>query len=48
MEKQIQNLKTKYQGQQEAKNVLPEQQNEIDLYRKCSENYGYVFYIMKK
>ncbi|UJR06802.1 hypothetical protein I4U23_011089 [Adineta vaga] len=47
MEKQIQQLKLKYNEQKEAENVLHEQQIEIDLYRKYSKTYGYVFYIMK-
>jgi SAM-dependent methyltransferase len=48
MEKRIQELKMKYQGQREAEIVLDEQQSEIDLYKKYSKSYGYVFYIMKK
>ncbi len=47
MEKQIQELKVKYKEHREARSVLDEQQIEIDMYRKYSENYGYVFYIMK-
>jgi SAM-dependent methyltransferase len=48
MEKQIQELKIKYKEHQEAENVLDEQQSEIDLYKKYSNSYSYVFYIMKK
>jgi len=48
MGKQIQALKIKYKEHPEAENVLHEQQSEIDLYKKYSHSYGYVFYIMKK
>jgi hypothetical protein len=48
MEKQTQELKTKYKEHRQAENVLDEQQSEIDLYRRYSESYGYVFYMMKK
>ena len=48
IKKQIQELKMKYKEHQQAENVLHEQQSEIDFYRKYSESYGYVFYIMKK
>ena len=47
-QEQIQKLKIKYKEHQQAENVLHEQQSEIDLYKKYSDNYGYVFYIMKK
>jgi SAM-dependent methyltransferase len=48
MEERIQELKVKYKEHREAESVLDEQQSEIDMYKKYSENYGYVFYIMKK
>ncbi|CAF4826549.1 unnamed protein product [Rotaria sp. Silwood1] len=48
MERRIQELEMKYKGQQEAESVLDEQLSEINLYKKYSESYGYVFYIMKQ
>ena len=48
MEKQIEQLKIKYKEHQEAESVLDEQQSEINLYKKYSDSYSYVFYIMKK
>jgi hypothetical protein len=48
MEERIQELKVKHKEHREAENLLDEQQIEIDMYRKYSENYAYVFYIMKK
>ena len=48
MEKKIEELKLKYEGQKEVDSVLREQQAEINMYRKYSDSYGYVFYIMKK
>ncbi|CAF1378871.1 unnamed protein product [Adineta steineri] len=47
METKIRQLKIKYQGHTKEENILDEQQYEIDLYKKYSESYGYVFYIMK-
>ena len=41
-------LKTKYQTDAEALEVIANEQLEIDLYRKYSDYYGYVFYIMQK
>lgn len=48
MYEKIQKLKMKYKEHREAEDVLHEQQSEIDLYKKYSKSYGYVFYIMKK
>ena len=48
MEERIQELKVKYKGHREAESVLDGQQSEIDLYKKYSDSYGYVFYKMKK
>lgn len=41
-------LRTKYRDDVEAIQLLDESQLEIDLYRKYSDWYGYVFYIMQK
>jgi SAM-dependent methyltransferase len=48
MQKQMEELKLKYKEHEEAEHVLYEQQTEIDLYKKYSKSYSYVFYIMKK
>ncbi len=41
-------LRVKYQGNQEANEALDNTMKEIDLYRKYSDYFGYVFYLMKK
>jgi len=41
-------LRDKYRDDVEAIQLLDESQLEIDLYRKYSDWYGYVFYIMQK
>ena len=40
-------LKTKYQNDAEALEVIAIEELEIDLFRKYSDFYGYVFYIMQ-
>ncbi len=40
-------LKTKYQNDAEALEVIAIEELEIDLFRKYSDYYGYVFYIMQ-
>ena len=47
-EARIAMLRTKYRDDVEAIQLLDESQLEIDLYRKYSDWYGYVFYIMQK
>ena len=47
IEAKIAPLKTKYGDDEEAMNVLVSHEREIDMYRKYSEYYGYVFYIMQ-
>lgn len=47
MEKRLQSLRTKYTGNDEALKSINESQQEIDMYRKYSDYYGYVFYIMQ-
>ena len=41
-------LRQKYSDNQEMLALLAEEQREIDLYRKYSKSYGYVFYLMQK
>jgi ubiquinone/menaquinone biosynthesis C-methylase UbiE len=41
-------LKQKYASDEKAMAVIEEEEKEIELYRKYSEFYGYVFYIMQK
>ncbi|MFB2935815.1 class I SAM-dependent methyltransferase [Aerosakkonemataceae cyanobacterium BLCC-F154] len=48
LEGRISNFRQKYQGNEEANAVLDEEQREIQLYRKYSDSYGYVFYLMQK
>jgi ubiquinone/menaquinone biosynthesis C-methylase UbiE len=47
LETKIATLKSKYTDDDEAVNVLASHELEIDMYRKYSEYYGYVFYIMQ-
>ena len=47
LEKRIQILTEKYREDEEALAFLHGSQREIDLYRKYSDWYGYVFYIMQ-
>ena len=48
VEKRVAELREKYIGNNEALEVLDATQVEIDLYRKYSDTYGYVFYILRK
>lgn len=41
-------LKIKYLNDETAKKVINDIETEIEMFRKYSEYYGYVFYIMKK
>jgi len=41
-------LEIRYSEDQEAMAQLEEEKKEIELYRKFSDYYGYVFYLMKK
>ncbi len=47
MERQIDTLLKKYKGDKEAKAVLNDALLEIEMYRKHSEWYGYVFYVLQ-
>ncbi len=46
IEHRIAALRQKYRDDVETLAVLDEEQREIDLYRRYSSSYGYVFYIM--
>ena len=46
--KKLPDLKKKYTNNKEALAVIEEEKNEIELYQKYSDYYGYVFYIMQK
>ena len=48
MEKELNRLDKKYQGNKLALDVFEEMRNEISLYRKYSKSYGYEFFIMQK
>jgi len=48
LEKRIGMLTEQYRHNDEALAFLDNSQREIDLYRKYSEWYGYVFYVMQK
>ena len=48
MEEELTRLNKKYQGNEIALGIFEEMRNEIDLYKKFSEFYGYEFFIMQK
>lgn len=48
MEKRLASLRMKYRDNEIALKTIAESQHEIDLYRKYSDFYGYVFFIMQK
>lgn len=47
IEKKIERMKNRYQNDPAALEVLEIEAQEIELYRKYSEYYGYVFYVMQ-
>jgi hypothetical protein len=47
IEKRIPLLRDRYAGDQEAQDFLDASQEESDMYRKHSSDYGYVFYVMR-
>jgi ubiquinone/menaquinone biosynthesis C-methylase UbiE len=47
MEKHVKELRKKYQGNKDIEEQLDEELKEIEMYKKYSDYYGYVFYIMK-
>jgi ubiquinone/menaquinone biosynthesis C-methylase UbiE len=48
MEIELTRLNEKYQGNEIALGIFEEMKNEINLYRKFSDSYGYEFFIMQK
>ncbi len=48
MEEEISRLNKKYQGNEIALGIFEEMKNEINLYRKFSDFYGYEFFIMQR
>ena len=48
LEDRINELREKYQGNEEVEKKLDEELKEIKMFRKYSDYYGYVFYIMQK
>lgn len=48
MEKRIAELRKKHAGNAEALAVFARCQNEIDIFRKYPDHYGYAFFIMRK
>lgn len=48
LEINIKKFREKHKDNQEALNYADSEQQEIDFYRKYSDYYGYVFFVMKK
>jgi SAM-dependent methyltransferase len=48
MERRISELRDRYASEPAILEALREEQKEIDLYRRHSNTYGYVFFIMRK
>jgi ubiquinone/menaquinone biosynthesis C-methylase UbiE len=48
LEEQLKVFREKYRDNSEALNVIEFHQTEIDMYRKYSEYYGYIFFILEK
>jgi len=48
MEEAISRLNQKYQNNEIALKIFEEMKNEIDLYKKFSDFYGYEFFVMQK
>ena len=44
----IKSFRKFYKDDAEAQKILDHEEGEIELFRKYSEYYGYVFYVMKK
>jgi hypothetical protein len=47
MERRIEILRQKYGRDEDARKQLDENQQEIEMYRRYSAWYGYVFYLMQ-
>jgi histidinol phosphatase-like PHP family hydrolase len=48
MEEAISRLNQKYKDNEIALNIFEEMKNEIDLYKKFSDFYGYEFFVIQK
>jgi SAM-dependent methyltransferase len=48
MEEELTRLNKKYQGNEIALGIFEQMKNEIDLYKKFSDFYGYEFFVMQK
>jgi len=48
MEEELTRLNKKYQGNEIALGIFEEMENEINLYKKFSDFYGYEFFIMQR
>jgi ubiquinone/menaquinone biosynthesis C-methylase UbiE len=48
MEEELSRLNKKYQGNEIASGIFEEMKNEINLYKKFSDFYGYEFFIMQR
>jgi ubiquinone/menaquinone biosynthesis C-methylase UbiE len=48
LEERLNQLRTKYHDDPKALEILDTEQEEVDLYKKYSEWYGSVFYVMQK
>jgi len=48
LEKRVRMLKPKYADDPQALEVFNNEQQEIDMYRKFSQWYGYIFFVMQK
>ncbi len=48
IEARLEKLRAKYSGRSEALAVVEDFQEEIDMYRRYGEYYGYVFFIAQK
>jgi hypothetical protein len=48
MAARIASLREKYRGDRETLQQLDAEEDEIEIYRRYSEWYGYVFYVMQK
>ena len=48
MQEELIRLNKKYQGNEIASGIFEEMKNEINLYKKFSDFYGYEFFIMQR
>lgn len=47
LEKRLESYRKKYSGDPARREIIESSQQEIDIFRKYSANYGYVFFIMQ-